>query len=337
MLATATIPFTHFELPAQILVMGIVTGLIYGLLGVGLTLTYRSARVINFAHGEVGALCSGLMALMLLRWHLPYAIALLVTLAAALAVGAALEILVIRRLASAPRLVVMVATIGASQVLLAINALIPRLSFAAKSFPTPFHATLTIGGVRLQAPELMILTIVPVVSLGLAMFLQRSKVGLGARASAENVDAAQLAGVPARRISLVVWIVAAVLAMVSAVLVAPTRPLTDPQNFGASLGPSLMVRALAASLLGGLSSLPQVLTGGVVIGLTEVLVSWNYPTAGAVDVMIFVAILLSIVIRRDLSRTGRGSAVSSWSLGGAVHALEPAVAGFWRVRVARRV
>src|SRR5207248_9884828 len=120
-------------------------------------------------------------------------------------IGALMEFLVIRRLVRAPRLVVLVATIGVSQVLLAFNLLIPRQDFGSARFPTPFHLSVRLGHLRLQAGQLMILALAPLVAGALALFLQRSRIGLAARAAAENLPAARLAGAPARRISLTIW------------------------------------------------------------------------------------------------------------------------------------
>src|SRR5437588_9544543 len=130
-MAVVTFPGTHFQLPPEVFVLGIISGLIYGLLGVGLTLVYRATRVINFAHGDVGALATGIMLAITVSAHLPYGLGLIAGLAAALLIGALMEFLVIRRLVRAPRLVVLVATIGVSQVLLAFNLLIPRQDFGS--------------------------------------------------------------------------------------------------------------------------------------------------------------------------------------------------------------
>jgi ABC-type branched-subunit amino acid transport system ATPase component/ABC-type branched-subunit amino acid transport system permease subunit len=317
-----------FQAPLDIVVVGVITGLIYGLLGIGLCLAYRSSRVINFAHGDVGALASGVMLLLVVRYHIPYGVALVAALAVGAVAGGATEFLVIRRLVDAPRLVVLVATIGVSRVLLAINLLVPRQDLGYARFPTPFHATVTVGNLRLHAGELLILTVVPAVTVALALYLRWSKTGLTARAAAENLEAARLAGARARRISLTIWILAALLSTASAVLLAPTQSSVNYQ----SLGPSLMVRALAAAVIGGLDSLPQVAAGGVAVGVVELLVSWNRPAGGYLDVVLLAMVLVSLLLRRTLGRAARGTQGSSWSLGGAVHALEPRLARLPRVR-----
>ena len=326
------VPFTSFDVPMEIVVIGVITGLIYGLLGVGLTLVYKSSRVINFAHGDMGALPAGLLLLAVLKWNVPYWVAVPGALVAALAIGAGVEFLVIRRLVRAPRLVVLVATIGASQVLFGLNFLIPRDDFVNATYPIPFRASVTIGALRLNTGELSILAVAPLAALGLALFLRRSKIGLGARAAAENVEAARLAGVPARRVSVAVWALAALVSAVAAILLAPTRGIDSTLT---SLGPSLMVRALAASMIGGMTSLPQVFAGGIAIGVIELLVSWNYPGGGVVEIVLFAVIIATLLLRRGLGFAARGGEDGGWSLGSAVRPLARAVARHPRVRLAR--
>src|SRR5205823_8736953 len=121
-----TIPFTHFEIPIEIVVIGAITGLTYGLLAVGLTLVYKVSRVINFAHGAMGALPAAILPLLAYKAGFNYWLALPLALAAGVAGGALLEVAVIRRLRRASRLVVMVATIAAAQVLSVFVIVMPR-------------------------------------------------------------------------------------------------------------------------------------------------------------------------------------------------------------------
>src|SRR2546423_6241010 len=101
-----------FELTGPVLVLGLITGMTYGILGVGLVLVYRSNRIINFAHGEIGAFAAAFFGIAVTRWHVPYWAAFPVGLAVGGAVGAVAEVGVIRRLRRAPRLMSVVATLG---------------------------------------------------------------------------------------------------------------------------------------------------------------------------------------------------------------------------------
>ncbi|HUR77091.1 MAG TPA: ATP-binding cassette domain-containing protein [Acidimicrobiales bacterium] len=321
----------NFDIPPEIIALGLITGLTYSLLGIGLTLVYRSSRVINFAHGDMGSLPAGILLVLVINLHWPYLPALAVALAAAVAIGGLVEFLVIRRLTEAPRLVVLVSTIGVAQLLLAINSFIPREDLGSSTFPTPFDVHVDIGTLRLGTGELMILVVVPIVAAVLALWYTRSRVGLASRAAADNLEAARLAGARVRRVSVTTWVIVALLAATSAILVGPTKPITA----SLSLGPALMVRALAAAMIGGLTSLPQVFAGGIAIGLIELLVSWNYPSGGVLELTLLAVVLVSMLVRSDLGRLARGAQDSAWALGESLKALDPTLARLPRVRMAR--
>src|SRR5256714_2652811 len=334
MIALLKLPFIGFEIPAEIVVLGVISGVTYGLLGVGLTLVYRTSRVLNFAHGEIGALPAILVAVLVLNHGWSWWLAVPVCLVLAACLGAATELVVVRRLARAPRLIVLVATIGVAQVLFVFNLLIPRTgALGGSPYPAPIHAMFTVGNLRLNAGHLMILVAAPLIVLALNLFLQRSALGTASRAAAENREAALLAGVPASRVSLIVWVIASVLAATCAILVGPTRPILTQ----VALGPSLMVRSLAAALIGGLRRLPQVLLGGIAIGVVELLVAWNYPTGGLLEMTLFVIVVVSLFVRRDPGQQARGTEESSWSLAGTLRPIPRALASLDRVRLPRRM
>ncbi|MGH2758139.1 MAG: ABC transporter permease subunit, partial [Actinomycetota bacterium] len=109
------------ELPASVIVLGIITGLGYGLLSTGMVIVYRSNRIVNFAHGEIGAIAAALFSLAVARGGLPYYVALPGGLALGAGVAALAEVAVVRRLRNAPRLMTVVATLGLGQLLFAIT------------------------------------------------------------------------------------------------------------------------------------------------------------------------------------------------------------------------
>src|SRR3954469_4128607 len=96
----------------EVVRIGVVPGLTYAVLAAGLVLVYRATRVINFAHGEIGAFGAAVLAKVVLDWHWNFFIALAAVLVIGGALGAAVELGVVRRLFKAPRLILLVATIG---------------------------------------------------------------------------------------------------------------------------------------------------------------------------------------------------------------------------------
>ena len=324
-----TIPLLDFEVPRNIVIIGLIRGLTYALLAIGITLVYRASRVINFAHGEIGALPAVLIPIFVLNLGWPYPVALVLALLSAAVLGGLFEFSIVRPLRNASRLTVLVATIGAAQLLFFAGALLPKGGdFAGKSYPTPFDATVRIGSLTLGEGDLTILVAVPLLTIALAVFLTRSRLGKASRASAENAAAARLAGVPVERVSLAIWTIAGLLAGISAILIGPTRPLGMTE----ALGPNLMLRALAASMLGGLAGFSPALFAGLAIGLLESLVVWNFPIGGALDIALLAAIAISFFVKRGLGTIARGSETSSWSLAASIPPLPPTITSLARVR-----
>ena len=180
----------------------------------------------------------------------------------------------LRRLADAPRVIVLVATIGAAQ--LFVFVVVPdhsrRSTTAASAFPLPFDDRVAIGKyLVLTDTHLLILRLVPPAAVAVALILRFTSFGLAVRASAENSDAAKLAGIPTKRIAMGVWALAGAMAALSSICLAPDKglALTD------TLGPELLVRALAAAVLARMMYLGRAFVAGIAIGVLEQLVFWN--------------------------------------------------------------
>lgn len=208
-------------------VLGAITGFTYAILAVGLILIWGANRFVNFAHGSLGALASVVFAKLVVDLGVPYFVALPIVLLGAAAVNGTIEVTIIRRFFAAPRLVLVVATIALGQLLFFFSLLgdvqPDRTVLASDGYPLPFEAYIQIGGVRLNGAHLLIITLVPALAVGLYALLRFTIYGRAIRAAAENPDAARLAGVSAKRMSLIVWVVAGVLAACTAILLAPLR------------------------------------------------------------------------------------------------------------------
>ena len=226
----------------------------------------------------------------------------------------------------------LVATIGLAQVFFGLNLLIPRGGvLTGKAFPVPFDWHLTVGSLILGPGQLLIIIVAPICIFALTWYLKHSPLGRASRAAAENSDAALLAGVPTGRVSMTIWGIAGVLAGVGAILAGGTRPLT----LSAALGPALLLRALGASMIGGLRSIWGSFAGGIGIGIVEALIIWNYPVGGVLEVVLAAVIMVSMLARPALGRAPRGSDSSGWSLTATIRPLVPAISRQTRVRIAR--
>lgn len=292
----------------DVITLGLITGLTYGILAVGLTLIYKSARFVNFAHGNLGALCAVLFAKFVVDWGVPYWIALVLMIALGGALGALVELLILRRLFEAPRLVLVVATIAVSQIFLFFSI---NRSFQAdqqrvvtEGYPIPFDVQWQVGSLVLRGQHVLIMLVIPLIAAALAAFFRFTAYGQAIRASAENADAARLAGISVRRMSTLVWVIAGVLAASTMILLAPLRSVFET----GALGPSILVRALGAALIGRMVSMPVAFGAGIALGILENLTFANFTEGGTTDLVVFLVVLGALLFRaRDLSRTARSS------------------------------
>lgn len=279
----------------EIVVIGALTGLTYAVLAAGLVLIYRATKVINFAHGEIGAFGAAILAKLVLDYHWNWFATFLLMLAVGGILGALVELTVIRRLFTAPRLVLLVATIGVAQILFFAQAALPGVDHVAR-YPTGIHRSIRVGSLLLNGEHFAVLAFVPAMVVGLAMFLNRTPYGVAIRAAAENADAARLAGISVKRVSTVVWVLGGVLATATAILINPIRGtlvgLPTP-----ALGPGLLMRALAAALVGRMSSLPLALAGGVALGVVEAGLLVNVRQPGFADFVIFALVIVLVFWR----------------------------------------
>src|SRR5688500_5624983 len=179
------------EWSAQILFIGAMTGLAYGVMGAGLVLVYRATGVVNFAQGQIGAFAAAIMVKVVVDYHWPYFIGFALAAVAGAAVGMLCELTVIRRLFSSPRLILFVATLGLTELLLAFQLLLPQPERAAR-FPSAVNRTWEIAGtVTVRGDHFLILAFVPAVIVGLTLFLNRTPYGLAVRAAADEADVAR--------------------------------------------------------------------------------------------------------------------------------------------------
>jgi ABC-type branched-subunit amino acid transport system ATPase component/ABC-type branched-subunit amino acid transport system permease subunit len=309
----------------EVVVIGALTGLTYAVLAAGLVLVYRATRVINFAHGEIGAFGAALLAKLVLDEHWNFFLALPLVLVLGGVIGAAVELGIVRRLFRAPRVTVLVATIGVSQLAFVAQLLLPRIHHPGQ-YPTPINRTLRIGSLLLSGEHFMVIAFVPACVAGLVLFLNRTPYGLAIRAAAGNPDRAELAGISTKRVSTLVWVIAGVLSTLTAVLVNPVRGVIVGVPASA-LGPALLLRALAAALFGGLTSVTWALVGGVAIGIAEAVMFVNIKNPGAPDALLFVVVLVLVLLRT------RGSArEAGWSLTPRVPAIPERLRAVWWVQ-----
>ncbi|GAA4990761.1 hypothetical protein GCM10023205_73040 [Yinghuangia aomiensis] len=317
------------EMPTlQLLFDGAVTGLVIGLLAMGIVLVHRSTRVINFAVANMGLVGSVLFALLTVKYHVPYWIALVIALAVGALFGAVVDLAVVRRLFAAPRVIVLVATIGVAQLALTIVTAYPELDdYPTESYPVPWSGTWELGGdLQITGAQLSVLVAVPLTAALLALFLGRTVLGKTVKASAGNPELARLNGISPKAVSTAVWAMAGLIGTLCLILIsAQNKSLTQITT----LGPTTLLRALAAAVIARMVSFPIALASGVLLGLVQSFIQFNWlDQPGLTDAVFLVVVLAAVYL---VSR-GRDTEASAFSFAPKVKPVPERLRGVWWVR-----
>lgn len=247
------------------LVNGIVEGSAYGFLALGLVLIYKSSGVFNFTQGEFGTVA--VYALYLLQFDMPYWLALILALGVAMLMGFLVERIVVRPLFDAPRVILLVATAGVA--LLAIGVEL----WIAKPDPKNLDRLLrntdrvNVLGVDLGDQELLLPALLVVLAILLGLFFTRTNLGLAILGSSQEPTATELMGISVKRLSTLVWVLAAFLGGLAGLILVPQ--LDQATITPGRLTLDLLIPAFTAAVLGGMTSLPGAFVGGVIVGVTK--------------------------------------------------------------------
>ncbi len=300
-------------LPPGIVLLGVVLGSLTALTAMGLVLVYRAARVINFAQVAIGSAAATLTLELANIRHWSYWAAAGAGLAFAGLLGAAVDLLVIRRFFSVPRLILTLATVGLAQVFAGIELALPGLfddsrSVLGGSMEVPIDFTREVKPILFSGGHFMIILAVPVVMAGLVYLLKGTAAGRGIRGASENIERARLSGVPVRHLSTGVWVLAALLSTLSAILALPISGTVR----GAAGEPTLLLPALAAAVLARMTSLPTAALAAIGLGVLQQSVFWTTGRAGLIDLAYLIVILVALPLQRDRSTRAESGALSSW-------------------------
>lgn len=280
-----------YDFTGPVFLLGAMTGLGYALLGIGLVLTYRSSRVINFAHGAVGLFAAALFAVVVGRYGVPYLLGFPAAVLCGGLIGAGLHAGIVRRLDAAPRVLAMVATLGIGEALLLLALSFTSGGLGGRNFPLPpLFPDFDLGPLFVGPSVTALLVLTPVVLAALGLFLWRSRYGIAMRGAASNPDAATLAGAAPANMAMLAWGLAGAIATFSALLVLPSRGVVTPD----SLGPGFLLRGLAAAALARFASLPVTFAAGVGLGVVEAVFASNTEAAGGFEVAMFVLVFVGV-------------------------------------------
>jgi branched-chain amino acid transport system permease protein len=244
----------------EVLVGGLLSGVMYSLVAIGFVLIYKTSGVLNFAQGAL-LLFAALTFVSLTERGLPFWGAILITLAAMTAIGALIERAVLRPLVNQPPITLFMATLGVSYVIegaaqLLWGTQVHGLELGIDDLP------LEIGGVFVSTFDLFAAGVAGTMVAVLILFFRYTGIGLGFRAVADDPLAALSVGLRLDRIGTAVWTAAGVVALVAGLL------------WGARLGVQfslslVVLKALPVLVLGGFDSIAGAIVGGLIVGAVE--------------------------------------------------------------------
>ena len=274
----------------QVIFSGIAQGCIYGLIALGFVLIYKATETVSFAQGDLmmlGAFC-GLGLVSWLGW--PYWLAVPSALAAMALSGWLIERAVIRPILGQPAFSVVMLTFGIGYVVRGLITMIPNVGTETPAFAAPYKDTaFNLGGVVIGASQVVVVGATAVLCLLLCLVFSRSRVGIAMQAASQNQLAAYYMGIPVKRLNGLVWALAAAVATVAGLLLAPITFVHANMGF-------IGLKAFPAAVVGGFTSLPGAIVGGVVIGVVEALSGFYLPE-GFKDVAAYAVVLLMLVVK----------------------------------------
>ncbi len=274
----------------QIVIGGIAQGCIYGLIALGLVLIYKTTETVSFAQGELMMLgaFAGFGCMSLLGWS--FWISIVVAVVGMGLFGIALERIVIRPILGQPAFSLVMMTIGIGYVARGLVTMIPDIGTETHTMPVPYKDQIwKVGGLILNVEQMVVIGATVVLSGALFALFRYSRVGIAMQASSQNQLAAYYMGIPVKRLNGLVWGLAAAVAAIAGVLLAPITFVYANMGF-------VGLKAIPAAVVGGFGSLPGAIVGGLVIGVVESLSGFYLPE-GFKDIAPYVVVLVMLVVK----------------------------------------
>jgi len=260
----------------EVLIGGLAAGLMYSLVALGFVLIYKASGVFNFSQG-VMVLFAALTLVGLMERGAPLIAALLLTMVVMVALAFAIERVVLRPLVNQEQIILFMATIGLNFFLEGFGELVWGSNVKKLDVGIP-DTSFMAWGVQVNRLELTAALTAAVLVAILAVFFQRTRVGRALRAVADDHEAALSIGIPLKTIWVVVWSVSGLVALVAGIMWGAKSGV----QFSLSL---IALKALPVLILGGFTSVPGAIVGGVLIGVGEKLgeVYWGPLVGGAIE------------------------------------------------------
>jgi branched-chain amino acid transport system permease protein len=276
---------------AEVVIGGIAAGLMYSLVALGFVLIFKASGVFNFAQG-VMVLFAALTLVGLLERGLPVPVALALTILVMVALAFAIERVVLRPLVNQEHIILFMATIGLNFFLEGLGEMVWGANVKRLDIGIPDESFM-MAGILINKLEMAAAGTAAVLVGILAVFFQRTKIGRALRAVADDHEAALSIGIPLRTIWVVVWSVAGIVAIAAGIMWGAKSGV----QFSLSL---IALKALPVLILGGFTSVPGAIVGGLIIGVGEKIgeVYWGPLVGGAIENWFAYVVALAFLLVR---------------------------------------
>ncbi len=273
----------------QLVISGVAQGCIYGLIALGFVLIYKATETVSFAQGELMMLGAfgGLVAMTMLGF--PFWLAVPCAIAAMGLLGVLTERAIIRPVLGQPAFSIVMLTIGLGYVGRGLVTMIPAIGTETHTLPVPYKDQVwNLGGLILNVEQMVVIASTVVLCGGLFALFRYSKLGIAMQASSQNQLAAYYMGIPVKTLNGLVWGLAAAVAAIASLLLAPITFVHANMGF-------IGLKAFPAAVVGGFGSLPGAIVGGLIIGIVESLSGFYLPE-GFKDIAAYIVVLIMLVV-----------------------------------------
>ncbi|MEZ5785665.1 MAG: branched-chain amino acid ABC transporter permease [Xanthobacteraceae bacterium] len=270
-------------------VNALILGGTYALLGIGLTLIFGIMRVVNFTHGELYAFGAYMMYAWVMLLGVNFMAALVIAVVLGIALGALIELVLLRRLRGADIDTTMLVMIGAWIAMQNTEQL--AWSGVAKSINSPFPADpLVLGPISVSWTRVFVFVVAIILIIATYALIQWTRLGKAMRATFQDREAAALMGVQINTIHTATFAIGSGLAAAAGALLGPVFVVYP------TIGDLASLKAFAIVILGGLGSIPGATVGGFILAFVEELGA-GYISSGYRDAMGFLLIILILIVR----------------------------------------
>ncbi len=276
----------------QQIINGLQLGSVYALIALGYTLVYGIIRLINFAHGDVFMIGAYLGFYAILRFKLPFPVALILAMFGCALIGMIIEKLAYRPLRNAPRIACLITALGVSLFLENFTSL--KFIFGPNylAYPRPFAITnYQFGSIVISNIQIIVFVIAIILMIFLQIFVNKTKTGTAMRAVAFDKNTAQLMGINIDYIISITFGIGSALAGAGGVLFGIAYPQIHP-----FMGIMPGLKAFVAAVLGGIGIIPGAMLGAGIMGMVEVLTS-AYISSTMRDAIAFLVLLIVLLIK----------------------------------------